>query len=319
MSFFVELGIDGADGEVDLAAFLNLEDLLSDTLGENLLNLRIGTVGMQEMDLPNTRGHQLFTRYGYLKNEYMVPYPAGFSEQNDFMMHPQVGLMLYGFGSRWWGAVGFVNGQGGIDDVNSEKDVFVQLNFKIGGLGFDASAPAGADEESDEIPTTPSGHWVDNSLRFGFFGYYGLADVVDPLGFAKGDSFWRLGADMRWKIGDVSLAGGVVTGDNDRPYATVLEDNVAATTWFAEGEWFVYPWLIATVRYESLSVNSPDGIFSNDFDRARFVPGFTIVYRANIRIVIEGLFYATNKPRTDTLGGELADDNVVGVRLDVAF
>ena len=47
VSFFAEIEFDPASGESDFGAFLNFEDVLSDTLGENLLNLRHQAVCQQ--------------------------------------------------------------------------------------------------------------------------------------------------------------------------------------------------------------------------------------------------------------------------------
>ncbi len=55
-SFFAELEFEeeeGEDLETAIAAWLMWEDLFSGALGENHLNLKAGTVGMQEIALPN--------------------------------------------------------------------------------------------------------------------------------------------------------------------------------------------------------------------------------------------------------------------------
>ncbi|MBI4564374.1 MAG: hypothetical protein HY716_06745 [Planctomycetes bacterium] len=316
LSFFLEAGFEPAEDEFGVEGFLNIEDIFSGALGENRLNLRIGSVGMYELDLPNSRDHQRLTRFPYLKNEFAIHYPVGFTERNDFNLHTQAGVMLYGFSARYQYALGVVNGNGAIEDNNSEKDVFFQFAYKIGGLGYDGS---GGPEAGDEIPVTPSGQWVDDSVRLGTFVYLGRADVVDPLGFGEEDRFWRLGFDAKWKWLDLGLTGGVVFGSNDEPYGTLSDDSVDSRVWFGEAEYFVYPWLVGTVRYEALAVDEPTGILATGQDRARVVPSILALLRANVRVIAEARLYTKNEPREDVPGGDRDDDDAFVIRVDFAF
>ena len=63
---------------------------------------------------------------------------------------------------------------------------------------------------------------------------------------------------------------------------------VTYTGGFVAGNYWIYPWLIATMRYDF--VNSPadfaNGI-SEHRTRNRFSPGFQVLVRANIKIVGE--------------------------------
>jgi hypothetical protein len=63
---------------------------------------------------------------------------------------------------------------------------------------------------------------------------------------------------------------------------------VTFTGGFAAANYWIYPWLIATMRYDF--VNSPTDYFngfSESQTRNRFSPGYTILVRANIKIVGE--------------------------------
>ena len=174
-------------------------------------------------------------------------------------------------------------------------------------------------EDGEEIPVTPTGGWVDDSLRFGLLVYLGRADVIDPLGFAEEDRFWRVGADAKGKYGDLAIGGGVVFGNNDDPYATISDQDVDSRVWFAEGEYFAYPWLIGTLRYESLSLDEPAGLFATGQDRARVVPSITMLLRANVKFVVEALLHTKHEALDDVPGGEKNDADAFVVRMDFAF
>lgn len=322
-SFFAEVEIEG--GAAEVAAFLNWEDLLEGALGENRLNLRMGNVGMQSLDLPGSIDHQRLTRSHYLKNDWRLPYPGtGFSDVNEFRLRDQPGIEVYGFGPRYKYSLGVVNGQGEADDNNSEKDAFFQVAYKIGGLGFDGSGGA---EPGEKIPVTPAGGWVDDSVLLGFFAYRGTALIVeDPIPLESRDRFWRLGVDVKGKYGDFGLAGGFIWGNHSDPYGTFSDEDVDTTEWFAEGYWFAYPWLVLSARYESLSIDVPDGLFLNSAgenigqDVARVVPSVTVLALANIKFILEGRIHIVNERREDLAPSvDKDDDDRIYLRIDWAF
>jgi hypothetical protein len=80
---------------------------------------------------------------------------------------------------------------------------------------------------------------------------------------------------------------------------------VTFTGGFAGANWWIYPWLITTLRYDF--VNSPadfvNGLSRYD-TRNRFSPGFQILARANIKILGE-YEYQWQQPYTDTTGASL--------------
>lgn len=97
MSFFTELEFEG--GEFVFAGWLMWEDILKKSLGENHLNFRVGTVGMNEIGLPDARNGNRFTREKYL---YM----------GKLALDEGPGLEANGFGKYWRYAVGVVEGDG---------------------------------------------------------------------------------------------------------------------------------------------------------------------------------------------------------------
>lgn len=277
MSFFTELEFEG--DEFVIAGWLMWEDILKKSLGENHLNFRIGTVGMNEIGLPNARNG---TRIS--KEKYMYMQKLGLEEGP--------GLELNGFGKSWRYAVGLVEGDG----VTSEKDYYGTMAFKIGGLGFDGS---GGTTAEGGLATAPSGYWRDDSILFGGFAFKGKDGASDK----KND---RYGVDVRLNYKDLTLTGGFARGDND----TAVEKQ---DIWFGELIYFAYPWLQPFVLYEHLSSDKADK------DQARIITGAAILARANVRVTVEGRFYTKNDPAVAKAGGSKNDDDRIVARLQYAF
>lgn len=77
----------------------------------------------------------------------------------------------------------------------------------------------------------------------------------------------------------------------------------------------ILPWLSGTLHYEGLRVDVPGGIGTKDDDRDRFVPSISALIRANIRLIAEGRFHATDTRS----GNKKNDDDQVVIRLDFAY
>jgi len=338
MSFFVELGFDrgGDETETDVEGWLQFEDILGP---ENMLNLRVGTVGMHEMGLFTARDHNRIPVNGYLYSMSAgLPAPGAAAATGlmpivgtggtiannaySFRIHPEPGLELNGFG-RWWRyAVGVVNGNGEeVHDNNSDKDVYVQLAFKIGGIGFDGSGAGGGDRESLDTPQP----WRDDSVILSLFGWRGTGrvDVTGDSGsFEYDDDFWRVGAGAQWKFRDLTLRCGYIIGRNDNPYAGLTDKSVNGRWWFVGGEYFVYPWLIPHVRFEGLQLDLPSGVpgLQTNQDRARIVAGVKALIRANVTLNVEGRFYTKNEQFTKANPtGDQNDDDEIVASLSAAF
>src|SRR5208337_564853 len=92
------------------------------------------------------------------------------------------------------------------DFNNSDRDFHGQLNFKIGGLGFDGS---GGQTQEGGLNVSPAGYWRDDSVMFGGF-WYRSYDTNTSTNATN--AFDRFGGDIRWTCGDFSLAGGFARG-----------------------------------------------------------------------------------------------------------
>lgn len=323
MSYFFEVEWEIEEGETETAlemAWLQWEDLAGP---ENMFNVKVGALGSSELGLLTARDHFKLTKNHYLYSDWRLPYPDGFDTKNRFRVRSmQPGLEVNGFGARWRYAVGVVNGNGWGDN-NSEKDYFVQLSYKIGGLGFDGSGTAGGEKGSG---ASGKGIWRDDSIIISAFGYSGEAKIVDSNDMEDSDKFWRAGLGVAWRWQDLYVGAGGILGHFDNPYGTVNTDSVDTTDLLVELEYYVYPWLIPGVRYESVAFDIPDGVITNSSgqdngqDRARFITTVRMLLRANVALVLEGRFYTIDE-RYDDLSPsqDVNQDDLVAIRLDVAF
>jgi len=277
MSAFIELEFERDDDEIETAieGWIQFEDLLG---YENLFNFRIGSVGVHEMGLFSQRNSNRLTSNEYLYTAWM---PGG--ETAD----AQPGVELNGFGKSFRYAFGIVNGNGSnVNDNNSRKDFYAQLAYKIGGLGFDGSG-----RKDGKI--TSSKPYQDDSLIISLFGYNGATPIINLTDGKKVDEkFWRAGLGAKWKIKDLALGSGYMFGKNNNPEWLTGEPN-ELESWFIEAEYFVFPWLIPSVRYEAIDFRTPEG--QNPQNQARFIASVKAMVRANVSLVVEGRFYSQDE------------------------
>ncbi|MHC4226797.1 MAG: hypothetical protein ACYSWW_01925 [Planctomycetota bacterium] len=339
ISAFLELGFtrQGAGGaghhggtateegtETDVEGWIQFEDLFGN---QNSYNLRLGTIGMQEMGLFTARSHNSFSISNYLYSAWSMPSPsdhniediiAGITDHDDidfdgnpFTVHAQPGAELNGFGRSWRYALGIVNGNGdNFNDNNTEKDVYLQVAHKIGGIGFDGSGM----EEGDDL-SAASDPWRDDSVTVSVFGYWGTSPVdieraADGFESVESDRYWRVGPGLLWRTGDLQLGGGYIWGKNDNPFGALSNGAVDSKSWFAEVNYFAKPWLIPYARYETLELRLPTEVTSTDeatwangADQERVVVGSKMLIRANVSLGLEGILYVKDDRETSN------DDN----------
>lgn len=314
-----------------MKAWLGIEDLF----GENVFNLRLGTVGTQTTGLYSARDSNNFSTHYYLYTSWVMPRPKekltdlNYFEGNNFSIQPQIGIEAHGFGARWKYGFGVVNGNLktaftekpdsdisfiGASKNRGKKDVFFDVAFKVGGLGFDGSGTA----VEDPLTARPE-YWRDDSLLLSLWGYVGSSDIVteDASGtrWAGEDDFWRLGVGVQQKFKDLTVGGGYMFGRNDNPYGNLSSKRVDSHAWYAEAMWFALPWMIPYTRYEGLDLDLPHNIkgLAPDQDNARVVVGLRSMVRANVGLSVEGNFYVK--------GAELQEgiDSTLFVLLNLSF
>jgi len=163
--------------------------------------------------------------------------------------------------------LGFVEGRGNIQ--NNAKDVYVHLTHKFGGLPYNGVAVGDI-----------SGHqgWGDNSFQIGAYSYLGNAELADN----QQDIFRMYGGDVQLNYQGLKVnAGGAYRTDN-QPF-TGSNASANTFTYFVEGNYFVYPWLIPVIRYEAFTVDPGNSGSSTDL---RIIPSIQTLVRANLRAYI---------------------------------
>lgn len=305
-----------------------------DVLGDNKLNLRVGTVGTQTMGLFTARDANFYGTHYYLYTSWLMPKIkpaaaglAGFSG-NNFSIGPQAGLEVNGFGRRWFYAGGVVSGDliapasGPPDSAISfmgmgrggANDLYLQLAYKFGGAPFDRSS-----EQQPQTLTAGAEFWRDDSTTLSLFGYRGRSTIravhADDTVHEEDDAFWRLGASVQRQIRDLSIGAAWIEGNNNRPYGILSSEAVGSRTWHVETLYFAYPWLLPYARYESLDLDFPAGLpgLSPEQDISRLIAGSKAMIRPNVGVIGEAALYSK--------GAELEEglDRTLFVLLTVSF
>jgi hypothetical protein len=221
-----------------LKAWMEFQDLYGP---ENLLNLRVGSVGMHSLGLFTARDEQGITFQPYLLNAWSMPdLLRGIDgevvqdsqikdfEGNTFVVMPQTGIELNGFQKRWLYYAGVVNGKiknpyykEPEDDIfflgagsnTSAKDYYCGFAYKWGGLGFDGFIPKEdtVEEETEKKLPSEGEFWRDNSVTMSLFGYLGEGEVkittwdTDQRTIVGPHTIWK-GEDDFWRLGVGLLA-----------------------------------------------------------------------------------------------------------------
>jgi hypothetical protein len=270
--FFVEVEWEG--GEVEAEAWLGFYNLFK---SNRALNLRIGSFEINP--LPMAFDHLRLGKEHYLYNNWRVP-----GSSNRFRLRGgQMGLELNGIvGSRFFYSAGMAAPDGGMD-------AFATMRLKLGGTPFDRSAPT-EDDADKAISVLPTGFWVDNAFELAAFAYSGKKDVG-----SSSDSFNRLGAGVRWTYQNLDLSAIYLVGKNKDPWGDGSE--LDANGWHIEGSYYIFPWLIALGRYESLKLDNSATLV----DQKQTIAGLIWMLRANIKLITEATLYNESSGKSDIL------------------
>ena len=277
-------------------------------LPKDSLNVRFGQF---ELDIPFTQartpylsGYDVFSETTLAQNSCTIsPQPVPCQTVNNSFNFgtPQRGLEIGGYpndGFFTW-SVAVTDGTGsayGLQNVlftRNTKDVYLRTSYQFN-LERD---PQSRHAIQAAGPTGPHDH---TSIRVGGFYYQGWNQ--QNFGGSQflftgviNEPFYRTGGDLRFRYrSKFEIYGvGMVGHDNnhvvDMAAATITSAHaVTFTGGFVAANWWIYPWLIPTLRYDF--VNSPSDFF-NGVSAARtrndFRPGYQILVRANIKIVGE--------------------------------
>jgi hypothetical protein len=317
----------------------------SDLLGpEDMFNLRLGTVGMHTIGLYTATNEKRIGLQPYTFNSWFMPGADAYKSEelidfrgNSFVLQPQLGFEVSGFGRRWLYYAGLVNGnierpEGGDPDLydmdgiffvgsgknTSSKDFYAGAGYKIGGIGLDGSGA-----KDDNMMSNQSEFWRDDSIFLTVFGYRGTAKIsVDQYDddtytthtlTESNDDFWRVAAGIKGKYKDLTVSTGYMKGRNENPFGVLWDNSVDIDAWFAESHYFVYPWLIPYVRYEGVYFDNlpEDKIIQLKQDREIFTIGFKAHITSNIFVNAEYAKF-TNAPDYICLTDEMTFIQLVG-------
>lgn len=263
-------------------------------LPTNALNVRFGQF---ELDLPFTQARTIYLSDFDVYDQVSVAANGGTTNNPFVLGAPQRAIEFGGYpnnGNFAW-SVSIINGANDAPALRGQKDVYLRASYKFN-LERD---PESRHAIQAAGPTGPRDH---TSLRVGGFYYYGTNvqnnGSTIPVPFdglpSFREPFYRVGGDLRFKYRKLELLGlGMVGHDNnhiaDTEAGTLTgTPAVTYTGGFVAGNYWFYPWLIGTMRYDF--VNSPSD-FANGLSehqtRNRFSPGFQVLVRANIKIAAE--------------------------------
>ena len=292
-------------------------------LPTNTLNVKFGQF---ELDLPFTQARTPYLSGYDVFNEGAMAQGLACgsgvttcgSTNNPFVLGtPQRGIEFGGYpnnGNFTW-SVAIVDGtnsaygQSTALVARNSKDVYLRTSYQFN-LEKDPESRHGIQAAG---PTGPRDH---TSIRVGAFYYHGTNQQNfggTTYGFdgTINDPFYRVGGDVRFKYRKLEIYGvGMHGHDANHLVDTTAQTitNARAVTFtggFVATNYWIYPWLIATIRYDF--VNSPSDYFngvSESQTRNRFSPGYQILLRANIKVVGEYQRH-WGVPYQDTAGNTL--------------
>ena len=276
-------------------------------LPKDTLNVKYGQF---ELDLPFTQARTPYLTGYDIFNEATIAQgaPCGGAvtvcgtTNNPFVLgSPQRGIEFGGYpnnGNFEW-SLAIVDGTnsayglGSSLSARNSKDIyasaFYQFNLERDPESRHAVQAAGK-----------SGPVDHTSIRLGGFYYHGtnqqnFGGSIYPFTGTITDPFYRAGAWTRFRYQNKFELYGVVMHGHDANHAvdtvggTVASGTpVTYTGGFVVANYWFFPWLIGTMRYDA--VNSPTDFFNGVSEartRNRFSPGYTILVRANIKIIGE--------------------------------
>jgi len=304
-SFFAEVEIENEDNENELGTVLALQyDPRPD------LHVRVGTIRAhpiadgQRLTASHANPYDTRTTPGSLT--LSVPNPNGSTatlsiptttgEDRWRFRDDSAGIEVWGArngaggnGGLTW-SLGIVNGQG-LNDANSDKDLFARVAYKFGGYG---------ELGGGESPQTTE-FWRDDSFKVGLFTYKGSSTnsydgSVGALSGAPGsglvqvsaakvveNDFDNVGVEFDWWYKDLNLFGLYLQQSDDDPRGT--GESIDTDAWFVEANYTFLPWLVGVLRYGQTQQDF--GIRPDPETQEFLVPAVVVLARANVKAALE--------------------------------
>jgi len=287
----ISTGGSGADGGLG-DGYLKYNDLgHAFGLPKNSINVRFGQF---ELDLPFTQARSIYPSDFDIYDQASFAGTLGTTNNPFALGTPQRGIEIGGYpnnGNFTW-SVAVVNGNNDSTAARNTKDVYARVSQKFN-LERDRESRNAIQAAGQ---TGPRDH---TSIRLGAFYYYGKNQLnLDGVAFpglgSFEEPFYRIGADLRFKYRHLELYGVGLYGHDQNHLVNSTDTGFVHTTpvtfsgGFAGANYWIHPWLIGYMRYDS--VNSPTDFLngvSQYNTRNRFSPGFQILVRANMKVIGE--------------------------------
>jgi hypothetical protein len=267
-----------------------------------LLNFKVGEFEPGVSDISN---HRRLNRSTYFLTKDARPGANDFSLEDanrgvEAFGITGMGRMIYN--------LGVIEGNRDFEPI-SEKDIYLRLGYKIGGLRLDGQV-----EDGDKLMQNPR-PWAERSLMISVSGLTGAANIDDTSvgGDGRRDQFNMLIADLRSIFEDatVTVGGNLRSDDEGLPTSASHADRVNSSNVFAEAQYVVFPWFIPSVRFED---------FNQSFEHSHRRVDVTLNFlaRANVKTT---LFYVYDTSVENNDKEELGGDNhnIFGIGLHLAF
>jgi len=286
----ISTGGSGAAGGLG-DGYIKANDFLGHFLHVPVNNLNV-RYGQYELDLPFTQARTInLTDYAIYDQAAMSGSQPGTVNNPFLFADTQRGIEIGGYPNRgytWW-SVAVINGGDGSGTVNA-KDVYAHFSQR-----FDLERNP---EVRKEVQATDqTGVHDHTSIRFDGFAYYGRNEQNHTGDLFPGlptlvQPFYRAGGAFDYKFrSKFELWGLYMHGHDTNKIVNDVGTGFVETTpvtysgGFLEAQYWFYPWLIATMRYDG--VNSPtdhaNGVSRHD-TRNSFSPAIFFVVRPNIKL-----------------------------------
>jgi hypothetical protein len=256
---------------------------------QNDLNLRFGQF---ELDLPFTQARTInLSDYAIFDETAMADPSTGTTNNPLALADGQKGIEVGGYpfkGNTWW-SVAVLDAA----TNRNSKDIYVHLAQRFN-LERDSAV------RKEVQAAGPTGVRDHTSLRFDGFGYYGVNELNQDGSLSADlpkfhEPFYRAGGSFDYKFRNRFELWGLFEHGRDSNRGISADGSaflpatpVTFTGGFLEAEYWAYPWLIATMRYDG--VNSPTdaqlGISRHD-TRNAYVPGVEVLVRPNIKLELQ--------------------------------
>jgi hypothetical protein len=195
------------------------------------------------------------------------------------------------------------------EDKSAPKNLFFKIRYKWGGLRLDGLYDRGGRPRPNGY-----GQLLDRAIILEHFGHVGTAPAAGSGNYTR-RSF---GATVRVLTGPLDVGVGLVARHDDDPWGIRVASDM--TSVFGKAEYLVWPWLIGSLKVERFDAESDEarraGFTHGASESTRIAPGIIALLRQNVRLVLEGESYASERASAE---GIRPRPSALWMRLDVIF